>query len=124
MKELEFRFYIEREKRFIYSDKYESLSEFFKDYEYQNEITNVSNIMQYTGVKDKNNKKIYEGDIIADKQVNFTFIRGEVVFDDGGFYIKEIDKDGICDYEPLTNLHSNSYTIIGNKFEKIKKEEK
>ena len=67
MRELKFRawvYYGEKLKEPNYSLDYDCLDRFFEDHD-ENDIDQC--IEQYTGLKDKNGKEIYEGDIIQEK---------------------------------------------------------
>jgi len=67
-------------------------------------------LQQFTGLKDKNGKEIFEGDIVEFKYSPLGSFREEIGFNDGGFWIKR--KDG-------TNfMPSKEYReVIGNVFE-------
>ena len=74
-------------------------------------------IMQYTGIKDKNGKDVYEGDIIIWSQANYSYLeknkKSVVVFEDGcftpiGYDSNDIDTDRdipIC--EIIGNIYEN-----------------
>lgn len=63
---------------------------------------------QYTGMKDKNGKKIFEGDIVDILTENEEI--GVIEYDDGGF---QVEADGfIVDFH--ANINGTDLEVIGN----------
>lgn len=65
-------------------------------------------LMQYTGLKDKNGKEIYEGDIVRSYEKVATIIWLE---SEGGFYARTLT--GEC----FKYAHNSIIEIIGNIYE-------
>ena len=75
-----------------------------------------STVGQYTGLTDKNGRKIFEGDIVEGNSEYFTYTHpyGKVVYD-GGQYLISFD-DVLEDIECL-GAWANDVEIIGNIYD-------
>lgn len=70
MKEIKFRAWDEAKKEMIYSNHEGGLRQFFDYTDNPNPITNEIKFMEFTGLNDKNDKEIFEGDIIEGGYLN------------------------------------------------------
>ena len=122
MKEIKFRAWLKEERKMVNvetlfiginrlcfgNSKTEDL--FFRDFE---EVE----LMQYTGLKDKNGKEIYEGDIVLIKlDETSTWYKTVVGFKKGAFIANLIDKE---DYVYIFHhgFTGDDFEIIGNVYE-------
>jgi len=102
-----------------------------QDWEEHGLLTNPV-IMQYTGLKDKNGKEIYEGDIVSVKSIIYDTIEPfekstkiefqifcEVIWCNkiAGYDLKKIDGDNKPDAWGFYNENVNPFEVIGNIYE-------
>ena len=115
MREIKFRTYDSISYGMVY---YDSLNDICED-AHRFIKGKYQHIMQYTGLKDKNGKEIYEGDIVkwdnVSKFRNERYEhRGVVRYSNGSYY--PLPKDDECEDDYYSNYVEN-YEVIGNIYE-------
>jgi hypothetical protein len=111
-RELKFRIYVFIDKAFIYFDIYEG---------YPHGIYgSVSPPQQFTGLKDKNGKEIYDGDILLDPTANGGKYKQVYQFTNGewqvSYHTKESSENGFKYFDALYDRCKYS-EVVGNIFE-------
>jgi len=123
MREIKFRAWDNENKVMGYFPNDDNMFEiqdfrgFINCYEFSDIISNVKyEIMQYTGLKDKNGKEIYEGDVLRYKKSGL-FYKVLCDFECGRYFFVKQEENKIIDIswhiqmEVIGNIHENPEII-------------
>ena len=122
MREIKFRAWDKKQKEMIFSgvDFHIRLLQMTDEYKgeresiigFQNEFEGqLFEMMQFTGLHDKNGKEIYEGDIILHDEIRF-----EVIWSNGRFLLRH-ERKWLDDERNIWNIGESGMEVIGNRFE-------
>lgn len=120
MRSIKFRFWSPQGKAFVEQYKYNGLvDELFDEKEWRFLVPS-----QYTGMKDCEQKEIWEGDIIEFERPltkkNSKKYTAIISYEDAAYLIKTKDAEGTLTHGLLHDLSNSIYTwkvkVIGNKF--------
>lgn len=134
MREIKFRAWDDEKRKYTYSFEGYDFRNHTNDGEYYFLVCSGEKINgdyyeltleQYTGLKDKNGKEIYEGDIVDPVSEDNIFIKGLIEFDSdaGSFVLKNENgrwqRFGVTviadDLEIIGNIHKNPELLKDNK---------
>lgn len=129
MREIKFRAWLKEDKKMVnvetmdFADKsmqYLEKSEIVNAYLLRRVIFDDIELMQYTGLKDKNGAEIYDGDIVlVELSGTSTWYKTVVKIKEGAFIASLIDgEDYIYIFNP--GFDSNDFEVIGNIYENKK----
>lgn len=76
----------------------------------------IDTVGQYIGRTDKNNVKMFEGDIVTGLFLHSMPVNGVVAFRDGSFGLLW-DRAGAVTFTPFTSMCNVEYEVIGNIFD-------
>lgn len=132
---LKFRYFNKHSNKMVYPNNYENISAIYECMQQQvcfdedlpilpyDHIANGLVFMQCTGLKDKNRKLIYEGDILFEDWKNEAYPKGKYwivkwINNNAGFYIEMINPSKFENHsEWHLARHDLDYEVIGNIYE-------
>lgn len=80
------------------------------------EVVNPETVGQYSGRTDKNNVKMFEGDIVTGLFLHSMPVNGVVAFRDGSFGLLWVRAVAVT-FTPFTSMCNVEYEVIGNFFD-------